>query len=65
LGVSGVSLGEWKRAAIRQGDHPDPNYKGPKIDYHVLQEENLRLKQENEILWACLEKTDSKNESFS
>ena len=50
LGVSGVSLGKWKRGAIRNGDHPDPSYKGPKIDYHVLQEENLRLKQENEVL---------------
>jgi transposase len=50
LGVSGVSLGKWKRAAIDQGDHPDPNYKGPKIDCRALQEENLRLKQENEIL---------------
>lgn len=50
LGVSAVSLGKWKRQAIRNGDHPDPNYKGPKIAYSVLQEENLRLKQENEIL---------------
>ena len=50
LGVSAVSLGKWKRQAIRNGDQPDPNYKGPKIAYRVLQEQNLRLKQENEIL---------------
>ena len=50
LGVSGVSLGKWKRDAIRNGDHPDPHYKGPRIAYRVLQDENLRLKQENETL---------------
>src|ERR1700721_1304326 len=50
LGVSGVSLGKWKRAAIDQADHPVPNYKGPKIDSRVLQEENLRLKKELETV---------------
>jgi hypothetical protein len=50
MSVSGVSLGKWKRGAIGHGDHPDPNYKGPNIDCHFLQEENLRLKQENEVL---------------
>jgi transposase len=50
LGVSGVSLGKWKRQAIGNGDHPDPDYKGPKLAYRVLEEENLRLKQENETL---------------
>ncbi len=47
LGVPGPTLGKWKAQALRNGDHPDPNYKGPKIDYHLLQEENQRLKQEN------------------
>ncbi len=50
LGVPGPRLGKWKAQAIENGDHPDPNYKGPKVAYSVLQEENRRLKQENETL---------------
>jgi transposase-like protein len=50
LGVPGPTLGKWKGQAIRNGDHPDPKYKGPKIDYGVLQAENQRLTQENQLL---------------
>lgn len=50
LGVAGPTLGKWKAQAIANGDHPDPNYKGPRIAYSVLQEENQRLKEENETL---------------
>lgn len=50
LGVPGPTLGKWKAKAMAQGDHPDPNYKGPKIAYSVLEEENRKLKQENQSL---------------
>jgi transposase-like protein len=50
LGVSGASLAKWIRQAIRHGDNPSPKDKDSKIDYSVLEEENFRLKLENETL---------------
>jgi len=51
LGVTGVSLAEWKRQALRNGDHPEqakPN--GLQISRAVLEQENLRLKRELETV---------------
>jgi len=51
LGVSGVSLMNWKREALRNGDHPEsaqPN--GIQISRAVLEQENLRLKRELETV---------------
>lgn len=51
LGVSGPSLGHWKREALHNGDHPQsakPN--GIQISRSVLEQENLRLKTELEIV---------------
>ncbi len=49
LGVSGVSLCSWKREVLRNGDHPEQaKPKGLRIHYAVLEQENLRLKQELE-----------------
>jgi transposase-like protein len=51
LGVSDVSLCNWKRQALRNGDHPEqakPN--GIQISRMVLEQENIRLKKENETL---------------
>jgi transposase len=51
LGVSGVALGAWKREALRNGDHPEQmKPKGIRVHYAVLEQENLRLKTENETL---------------
>lgn len=51
LGVSGASLGNWKRKALRNGDHPmQPESKGSRAHYSVLELENLRLKNELEML---------------
>jgi transposase len=47
LGVSDVALGEWKKQALANGDQPEkarPN--GIRIQYAVLEQENLRLRQE-------------------
>jgi len=47
LGVSDVALAQWKQQAIANGDHPEtakPN--GIRIQYAVLEQENLRLRQE-------------------
>lgn len=62
LGVTGVSLGQWKREALRNGDHPEQaKPKGLRVHYSVLEQENLRLKgelervrQEREILKKSL-----------
>jgi len=51
LGVSDVSLCNWKRQALRNGDHPEqakPN--GIQISRTVLEQENIRLKREVETL---------------
>src|SRR5436190_21340438 len=51
LGISDAALCKWKRAALRNGDQPEqarPN--GIQISREVLEQENLRLKRENESL---------------
>jgi transposase len=51
LGVSDVSLLNWKRQALRNGEEPQlakPN--GIQISRTVLEQENLRLKKEVETL---------------
>jgi transposase len=51
LGVCDVTLGNWKREALRNGDHPEqakPN--GIQISRTVLEQENIRLKKEVESL---------------
>ena len=51
LGITDVSLCNWKREAIRNGDHPEqarPN--GLQISRKVLEDENIRLKKEVETL---------------
>lgn len=51
LGVSDVSLGKWKKEALENGDHPEQaKPKGIRVHYAVLEQENLRLKKENEHL---------------
>lgn len=51
LGVSGVSLGNWKREALRNGDHPEQaKPKGLRVHYSVLEQENFRLKKELETV---------------
>ena len=51
LGISDVALGNWKREALRNGDHPEQaKPDGLKVNYAVLEQENLRLKRENETL---------------
>jgi transposase-like protein len=51
LGISDVSLYHWKKEALRNGDHPEQaKPKGLRIQYSVLQQENLRLKNELEIV---------------
>ena len=51
LGVSDTSLINWKRQALRNGDHPEtakPN--AIQISRTVLEQENVRLKKEVETL---------------
>jgi len=51
LGVSDTSLINWKRQALRNGDHPEtarPN--SIQISRTVLEQENIRLKKEVESL---------------
>jgi len=51
LGVSGVALAMWKREALRNGDYPEQiKRKGIRVNYAVLEQENLRLQKENETL---------------
>ncbi len=51
LGVSGVSLRQWKQQALRNGDCPQQAKPGGvRIHYAVLEQENLRLKKELESL---------------
>jgi transposase len=51
LGISDVALCKWKKEALHNGDHPEkakPN--GIQISRTVLEQENIRLKKENESL---------------
>jgi transposase len=51
LGVSGVALSHWKREALRNGDQPqNAKPKGLRIQYSILEQENLRLKRELETV---------------
>src|SRR5262245_12784604 len=51
LGVSDVSLCNWKRQALRNGDHPEQaKPTGIQISRTVLEQENIRLKREVETL---------------
>ncbi len=51
LGVSDVSLLNWKRQALRNGEQPQPaKPQGVRLHYAVLEQENLRLKKELESL---------------
>jgi transposase-like protein len=50
LGIPGVSWGNLQRGPIRNKDQSNSNSKGPQTEIGALQEEYLRLKQENEIL---------------
>ncbi len=47
LGVTGTSLAQWKKEALQNGDHPEAaKPKGLRVNYAILEQENLRLKQE-------------------
>jgi transposase len=47
LGVTGMSLANWRQEAIRNGDHPEQaKPEGLRVHYSVLRLENLRLKKE-------------------
>ena len=51
LGISDVALCKWKREAIGNGDHPERAKPGGiQISREILEQENLRLKKENESL---------------
>jgi transposase len=51
LGVSGVALRQWRQEALRNGDHPElAKSNGLFIHHSVLEQENIRLKRENESL---------------
>jgi transposase len=51
LGVCDVSLGNWKREALRNGDHPEQaKPQGVQISRTVLEQENIRLKKEVQSL---------------
>jgi|SRR5580692_6545203 transposase len=51
LGVTGMSLANWREEAIRNGDHPkEAKVDGVRIQYSVLKLENARLKKEVETV---------------
>jgi transposase len=51
LGVTGMSLANWREEAIRNGDHPEEaKPDGLRIHYSVLKLENARLKKELETV---------------
>ena len=51
LGVSGMSLANWREEANRNGDHPEQaKLDSVRVHYSVLKLENQRLKQELETL---------------
>lgn len=50
LGVTGVSLANWREEAIRNGDHPEQaQLDSVRVHYSVLKLENERLKKELEV----------------
>ena len=51
LGVTGMSLANWREQAIRNGDHPEAARPvGVHVHYSVLKLENTRLKKELETV---------------
>jgi len=47
LGVTGMSLANWRDEALAKGDHPDlAKPDGVRVHYSVLKIENARLKKE-------------------
>jgi transposase len=51
LGVTGMSLANWREEAIRNGDHPEQaKPEGLRVHYSVLKLENARLKKELETV---------------
>jgi len=51
LGTSHVSLLNWKEEALRNGDFPQGAKRdGVRVNYALLEQENLRLKKEVETL---------------
>jgi transposase len=51
LGVTGMSLANWREEAIRNGDHPEQaKADGLQVHYSVLKLENARLKKELETI---------------
>ena len=51
LGVTGVSLANWREEAIRNGDHPEQaRLESVRVHYSVLKLENERLRKELEVL---------------
>lgn len=51
LGVTKMSLANWRDQAIRNGDHPEQaKLEGVRIHYSVLKLENARLKKELETV---------------
>ena len=51
LGVSGMSLANWREEAIGNGDHPEEaKLEGVRVHYSVLKLENTRLKKELETV---------------
>lgn len=51
LGVTGVSLANWREEAIRNGDHPEQaKPDGVHVHYSVLKLENERLKKELDVV---------------
>jgi transposase len=50
LGVTGMSLANWREEAIRNGDHPEQaRLDSVRVHYSVLKLENERLKKELEV----------------
>ena len=50
LGVTGMSLANWREEAIRNGEHPDQaKLDSVRVNYSVLKLENERLKKELEV----------------
>jgi transposase len=51
LGVTGVSLANWREEAIRNGDHPEQaKLDSVRVHYSVLRLENERLKKELQVV---------------
>ena len=51
LGVTGMSLANWREEAIRNGEHPDQvKLDSVRVHYSVLKLENQRLKKELDVL---------------